>query len=479
MRPCYRRAVTATPTVEQANLKRRVLRDTPVAKAVSLPALPLRRADGLPGNGGTEQLRDTVSQLRDMHRFLQTRRERFGANFTHGYFGFVEFSIGEPDLVREILLDRGTHFSSRMGWDFSIGELFEGGLMLRDFDDHRAQRNIIQAAFRPAAMRGYLDIINPIVDRELARWAGTPKLQFFPSVKALGLAVAAELLLGESLDAEVGRRVSGAFVDVVNAAVGIVRRPVPLTRYWKGMRARAYLNSYFASQIEQRRRGNRSDLLSELCRAQDQAGDQLTDEEIAQHIIFLLFAAHDTTSSALTTAVWALATHPDWQDRLIREVDALQSPMVDYDDLDRLTEMDWVLKEALRLEPPGAFMMRRTVREVQLGPYTLPRNLSLSPVSRITHYLPEWWTEPTRFDPMRFSPERAEHKRHPGLYFPFGGGAHACLGVHLASMQAKAFLHQFLRRFTVTLETSKPTHFQMVPMPHPTNGLPLRLHSRR
>lgn len=439
--------------------------------------MPLRNVQGLPGDGGKHQVRDTLEQLRDMHAFMQTRRERFGPNFAHGYFGFVAFAVGDPELVREVLLDRGTNFSSRVGWDFSIGELFEGGLMLRDFDDHRAQRNIMQAAFRPAAMRGYLDIINPIINRLLTRWALESRLRFAPSIKALGLEVASELLLGESLEADIGRRVNRSFVDVVNAAVTFIRKPIPPFRYWKGMRGRAFLYDYFREQIEERRNSDQTDLLSQLCRAEDEDGERLTDDEIAQHIIFLLFAAHDTTSSALTTAVWALAEHPEWQRRLRSEMLGLDERFVSYEGLERLVETDWVIKESLRLEPPGAFMVRRTVRDVQLGPYQLPKNLTLSPCSRITHYLPEWWTEPTRFDPERFRPDRGEHKRHPGVYFPFGGGAHACLGVHLASMQAKAFLYQLLRRFEVELDTNRPTRFQMVPMPHPTNGLPVRLRS--
>jgi len=451
------------------------LRATPLSNAVELPPLPLRNVDGLPGEGGAHQVRDSIEQLRDMHGFLQKRRERFGPNFAHGYFGFVNFDVGEPELVREILLDRGTNFSSRIGWDYSIGELFEGGLMLRDFDDHRAQRNIMQSAFRPAAMRGYLDIINPIIARGLTQWGRSPRLRFFPAIKQLGLQVATELLLGESLDARTGRKIGRSFVDAVNAAVAVVRRPVPPGRYWRGMRGRAFLERYFASQIEERRRSTRTDMFSELCRAEDEAGDRLSDQEIAQHIIFLVFAAHDTSSSALTTAVWALAEHPEWQERLRREIRAQQSPAMSYDSRDALVETDWVLKEALRLQPPGAFMMRRTVREVQLGPYLLPKNLSVSPSSRITHYLPDWWTEPTRFDPMRFSPARAEHKRHPGLYYPFGGGAHMCLGVHLAMMQTKAFLYQFLRRYEVRPTSRRPTSFQPVPMPHPRNSLPVEL----
>ena len=445
-----------------------------MSDAVDLPPLPLRSVDGLPGQGGAHQVRDSIGQLRDMHGFMQSRRERFGPNFAHGYFGFVTFAVGEPELVRELLMDRGTNFSSRMGWDFSIGELFEGGLMLRDFDDHRAQRNVMQSAFRPAAMRAYLDIINPIVARGLTQWGRSPNFRFFPAIKQLGLQVATELLLGESLDARMGRKIGRSFVDAVHAAVAIVRRPVPPGRYWRGMRGRAFLERYFASQIEERRRSTRTDMFSELCRAQDEAGDRLSDQEIAQHMIFLVFAAHDTTASAVTTAVWALGEHPEWQERLRQEILEHESPVMPYDARDALVETDWVFKEAIRVQPPGAFMMRRTVREVQLGPYLLPKNLSVSPSSRITHYLPDWWTEPNRFDPMRFSPERAEHKRHPGLYYPFGGGAHMCLGIHLATMQAKAFLYQFLRRYSV-VPRGRPTSFQPVPIPHPRNSLPVEL----
>lgn len=456
----------------------RALRETPIASEVDLPALPLRKVDGLPGEGGIRQVRDSFEQLRDMQGFLQTRRERFGPNFTHGYFGFVQFAVGEPELAREILMDRGANFSSRMGWDFSIGELFEGGLMLRDFDDHRAQRSIMQAAFRPAAMRGYLEIMNPIIDRTLTDWGRSPSFRFLPAIKRLGLQVATELLLGESLDAKMGRQIGRSFVDAVRAAVAVVRRPVPPGRYWRGMRGRAFLEKYFASQIEERRRSTRADMFSQLCRTEDEAGDRLSDEEIAQHMIFLVFAAHDTTASALTTAVWALSENAHWQERLRNEVRRHESAVMHYDVCDALVETGWAFNEAIRLQPPGAFMMRRTVREVQLGPYTLPKNLSVSPISRISHYLPDWWTEPTRFDPSRFSPERAEHKRHPGLYYPFGGGAHLCLGVHLGTMQAKAFLYQFLRRFTVIPKSRRPTRFQPVPIPHPTNSLPIELQVR-
>lgn len=467
--------VSPLPPPSSSPSRRRTLRETPISDAVNLPFFPARDVQGLPGDGGRMQVRDTVQQLRDMHGFVRSRRERFGPNFAHGYFGFVPFAVGEPDLVRELLLDRGSNFSSRMGWDFSIGRLFEGGLMLRDFDDHRAQRNIMQGAFRPAAMRGYLDIINPIVADAVAKRTRNPAYRFYPAAKQLSLRIAAELLLGVSLDARQGHRIGRAFINAVQAAVAIVRRPVPPNRYWRGMRGRAFLKRYFTSQIAERRQGQRADMFSQLCRTSDDNGDRLTDEEIAQHMIFVLLAAHDTTASAITTSIWALGKHSEWQDRIRSEMMSHPSPMMRYEDLDSLSETDWVFKEAIRMQPPVPFMMRRTVRDVQLGPYALPKNLTVAPVSLITHYLPEWWKDPERFDPLRFSPDRAEHKQHPGLYYPFGGGAHMCLGVHLASMQAKAFLYQFLRRHEVTLKAKRPTRFQVVPIPHPVGGLPIQL----
>ncbi|MEM8606361.1 MAG: cytochrome P450 [Myxococcota bacterium] len=468
----------ASPAPTRPQSTRR-LRETPLADAVDLPPVPAKKVEGLPGDAGRHQLRDTIEQLRDMHGFMQRRRARHGPNFTHGYFGFVPFAIGEPELVREILLDRERCFSSRMGWDFSIGELFEGGLMLRDFDDHRAQRNIMQSAFRPAAMRGYLDIINPIVSEDLEARRGRSSYRFYPTAKQLGLRIAAELLLGVSFDERDGKRISRAFINAVKAAIAIVRRPVPPGQYWRGMRGRAFLKQYFQSQIAERRRSDKGDMFSQLCRATDDHGDRLTDDEIAQHMIFLVLAAHDTTASAITTSIWALATYPEWQDRVREEVSVSGSPFMDYDARDTLEQTERVFKEAIRMQPPVPFMMRRAVRDTHLGPYALPENLAVGPTSLITHYLPDWWTEPTRFDPERFSPERAEHKRHPGLYYPFGAGAHMCLGVHLATMQAKAFLHQFVRRYRVRPASERPTRFQVVPIPHPVDGLPLRVEDAR
>ena len=407
-----------------------------------------------------------------MHGFLQTRRARFGPNFSFASFGFVVFAIGEPELVRAVHLDADNVYSSRLGWDFSIGELFRGGLMLRDFAEHRQHRSMLQAAFRPSAMQGYLEIIERSIDPALQAWSRTETLKFYPEVKALGLKTALALILGLSPRDRQADRIGRAFRAMVDASIAVIRRPVPPFTYWRGMRGRRFLLSWFAEEIRRRRTQPGTDIFSRLCET------DLTDDAIADHLIFLIMAAHDTTASALTSSVWAACTHPDWQHRMRAECREGNDALT-LEQLEGLEAVDWVLKEAIRLKPPGPFMMRRTTRETQLGPYTLPSNLAIAPVSMITHFLPEWWTRPDMFDPERFSPTRAEHKRHPGLFYPFGGGAHHCLGIHLAYIQAKAFLRKFWRRFDVESLRSGPTRFQSIPIPYPADGLPVRLVTHR
>ncbi|MEO1229630.1 MAG: cytochrome P450 [Myxococcota bacterium] len=443
-------------------------------EALALSPFPRREAPGLPGDGGRYQLRDSWAQLRDMHAFLQKRRQRFGPSFAHGYFGFVVFSVGDPDLVRVLHLDAQRDFSSRWGWDFTIGELFAGGLMLRDFGDHRQHRGLMQSAFRPSALEGYLETVNLSFERLILSWKDQRRFRFYPVFKSAGLRLALELILGVPGSDVLATRLGRAFTEAVQASIAVLRRPIPPFRYWRGMRGRRHLLAWMQSEIQARRDAPGSDIFGRLCAAEVE-GAVLSDEEIAEHLVFLLMAAHDTTASAVTSCVWAAATHPEWQDRAREEIQSLGDPCLTMTGFRETPVLDAILDEALRMKPPAPYMVRRTLRPTQLGPFSLPENLTVSPVSLITHFLPEWWTDPERFDPARFGTERAEHKQHPGLYYPFGGGAHQCLGLHLARLEAKAFLYQLWRQYRVTLASSRPPRFRPIPIPHPADGLPIRL----
>ena len=217
-------------------------------------------------------------------------------------------------------------------------------------------------------------------------------------------------------------------------------------------------------------------ILSAISAEKNEDGEYFSDEDIIRHMTFLLFAAHDTTTSALSHLMYHLAKNPQWQTRLRDEMLATGKDMLDYEDLEKLPLADAALKEALRLHPSVQMMQRRTIKEVEMGGYTIPANTILFLAPSYLHRIDGNWSDPHSFDPERFMEPRNEHKNHSFNFVGFGGGAHKCIGMHFALMNAKCFLHQFLTkyRFEPVKDNYEPK-FQTVPLPKPMDDLPLKL----
>ena len=186
-------------------------------------------------------------------------------------------------------------------------------------------------------------------------------------------------------------------------------------------------------------------------------GAYFSDKVVGEHLIFLLLAAHDTTTSALTMAAYYLAHDQQWQNRLREELQALGKTELEYDDLGhKVPDLDHCFKEVLRMNPPVPMLMRRTVKEVEVGGYQLAPHTMVQISPLYTHRMEQWWTNPHAFDPDRFA--REEHKQHSFLWAPFGGGAHKCIGLHFADMLFKCTLSTLLLnyRFALPARSSTP-----------------------
>lgn len=462
-------------TVERQTRSKRPLSDA----QARVQGLALRPGSELrhlaPGSDGWPGVGHMLGLVRDARGLCQRMSAQHGPSFRLQILGAPMLVVGAPDLIREVLLDREQVYSNRMGWQLAIGELFAGGLMLRDFEEHHAHRHIMQAAFRPHALAGYLERMNPIVQRALARWGG--RIEAYAAIKQLTLDIAAEVFLGIALGDE-AKHVNRSFIDMVAASVAVVRYEIPGLAYQRGMRARRALSRYFAQLIAERRAHGGTDLLSQLCQAVSDDGLTFSDEEIIDHIIFLMMAAHDTTASSLSALLWALAQQPEWQSRLAVRMGEHAAPYLDWSMRDQFGDFDLCFNEALRMFPPVAFLGRRVTRPTQLGPLQLPRNASVSPCALVAHYLPEYWADAERFDPERFNATRAEHRKHSHCYLPFGGGAHTCIGMSFARLQVRAIVYQLLRRFELRLHDGYRLDMQAIPIAKPRGGLPLVL-SRR
>ena len=386
-----------------------------------------------------------------------------------------------PDATQTVFANKDKHFSTS-GWDPVIGPFFNRGLMLLDFEEHLAHKRILQGAFTRPRLADYVSAMDRVATPLVADWpVDDTRFLFHPAIRELTLDVASVVFMGHDLGADhrVLSRVNHAFEQTIRAGGAIIRRPVPPFKWWRGLQGRKVLEQYFYPRVAERRHAEGTDMLTVLCHTADEDGNTFSDTDIVNHMIFLMMAAHDTTTSTLTTMVYHLAAHPQWQERAREQSDRLGDGPLDIDALEGLTTLDLVMDESLRLVTPLPFNMRRTVCDTDLLGYYVPAGTNVVIWPGMNHLLPELFTNPRQFDPERFSEPRAEHKKHRYAFAPFGGGAHKCIGMNYGRLEIKTVLHRMLRGYR--LELSRPDyrpHWDYGGMPIPLDGMPIVLRPR-
>jgi cytochrome P450 len=375
-----------------------------------------------------------------------------------------------------VLFDRNKVFSSEQGWGPILDKLFPRGLMLMDFDHHRADRRALSIAFKPGPMQHYSGALNRGIAKRVEEWRAGP-MQFYPAIKELTLDLAADSFIGIPWGPEADK-INQAFVDMVQASVAPVRVPLPFTQMKRGVDGRRFLVEYFTAETHRRRKeGGGQDMFSQFATATHEDGSLMAVDEVVDHMNFLMMAAHDTITSSATSLIWLLAKHPEWQEKLRQEVLAVTGGLdadgrprdLAYDDLGKLELTEMAFKEALRMVPPVPSMPRRALKSFEFGGYRIPAGAHVGINTHYVHHDPEIWDDPYTFDPLRFTPDKVK-ARHKYAWVPFGGGAHMCLGLHFAYMQVKILMAQLLPRYEIALEGGDPD-WQAWPIPKPKDGL--------
>ena len=383
-----------------------------------------------------------------------------------------------PDANRLVLLDQNRIFSARRPWMQIMGRIFPDGLLLLDGGTHKHQRKIMHLPFRRPALRIYAEHMGEMIDERLSKWsedanAGEPFLAF-PAYKKLTLDMAAAIFIGVDLG-PTSEKINQCFEDMVAASMSRIRLPIPGLGFYRGLRGREYMLGFLRDLLPKKRSGDGPDMLTRLCHAETEEGERFSDQEILDHMTFLMMAAHDTTTSTLCSMTYELARNPDWQERVREECHGIGSAPLAFDQMESLESLTWTLKESLRLYPPLPVIPRVATEAFTFGGHEIPKDtmVVISPIH--THRMAEWWDEPGRFDPERFSPTRAEHERHSHSWVPFGGGPHMCLGLLFAELQVKAVVHQLLQRFRIRIPDGYEMPVQQAPISKPRDGLPIRL----
>lgn len=447
---------------------------SPIMQAIaSLPNRPTNKLHHLPSVGkGLPFFGHTLDVLKEPYRFPEKQRKVLGPVFHSRIFMQPQVTLCEAEAAQLLLMDKDQNFSNSKGW-FRFAPIFDRGILLRDFSEHRIHRRPLQAAFKSALMNAYALQLNEMMRDTLLVWEKSKNLHFHPAIKSLLLDNAAEIFLGAELGEE-SDLLNKAFIDLIQGIIAIFRVNLPGFAWHQSQRGKRVLTTWLNEQFESRLTSNKTDFFTSLCKASQDPEHAMSKQEVIEHTLLLLFAAHDTTTSTLSAMFSLLSKHPQWQDKLREECQSLSGDSLEFADMAKLPQCEVVFKETLRLYPPIYMIPRRSIRAFEYGGYTIPANTEVNLHPALIHRNPAYWNNPDEFHPERWFDE-AEYKKHPYQWIPFGAGAHKCLGFRFAEMQSKIFMFHFFRHYQMTTDPERKHQMELLPVPVPKDELPMEI----
>ena len=432
-----------------------------------------RQLTHIPGNDGWPLLGNTAKYFASTYDVGARFHDRYGELYrTHAFFLHM-LIFASPDGADFVLRDPEKNFSARLGWEPFFGNVYPETLQMLDAEVHRSHRQAMTAVFQPSAINGYCKLLNNAIATK-AVWPTDRVVRMYPELKALILAMNAEALLGLDIERDINYLMQ-RFITVDKGVTALVPYPVPGLNLWKSLRARREIFDYFRPLIASRRAGSGTDLFARLCHAVDEQGALLPDEAVLNHLLGILHAAGETTTGALAIAMYHLARHPEWQERLRKRSFEIGTGPIEREHLDALQDHELVFMEAMRIIPVAPMVFRRSIRDCEFKGHHIPQGTQVAVDIGYILRSPLYWTDPMHFDPLRFAEPRLEHKRRRSQWATFGLGAHFCLGHSFATIVAKIVLHTLLTRYEFELVDPGELKVHTVPATVPKDGLPMRL----
>ncbi|MEV0248289.1 cytochrome P450 [Nocardia sp. NPDC050712] len=456
----------------------RVLRRIPERPRVLASPPPASTATAVHGDIGLPYLGRALHYLRWGPAEMMERHRRYGPVSMSRSLGVERVLVTGPEAIDQVLGIRRRDFGQ--GWNYFIEPFFGRGLLLLEFDEHMFHRRIMQQAFTRDHLESHLRAFAPVARSAITQWVPSgdrsATVPLYPTIKDLTLEIAGETFMAVDVGSR-RRELTDAFIACTHAGLATIRHSVPGGRWRAGLRGRKVLERYFTDMLPEKRRGDDSDFFSGLCHARSEDGAVFSDADVVNHMIFLIMAAHDTTTTTATAVAYYLGKHPEWQERVRAEALAADAE-TSIAGLDRMTDLDLVIKESLRLMPPVPGFVRRAVRDTEILGHYIPAGTPVDLAYQVNHLLPELWTRPEIFDPERFAPHRREDKSHRLAWVPFGAGAHKCIGMHFGTLEVKTLLAEMVRAYEWRLPADYRMPWGFTTIPFPRDDAPVTLRRR-
>lgn len=437
----------------------------------SLPKLPVP-APELP------LLKSSMSFARDPVNFFVESYQKFGPAFRLRAFDFNLTVMLGAKAHRAIFAEHADKLSARKGYSLLL-PLIDDALLVSDGAHHAWQKRLVQPAFHTRRIETYLNIMHDAATRRIATWREGAVINVYEEARRMTLEAVISALTGVDIRDNyeaMASTITHLFDYHTKPSIQKwVRVDTPFTGYGKSLRARKTLDALIYGLIEQRRRnGLGDDMLSWLMEARDEDGTQLTDRQIRDQVLLLIYAGHDTATCTLGWALQLLGKHPEARQRVTDELKRFGSPdKLGMGELRSMPEMEMVIDETLRLYPPVWLCLRGVTQTFVFDGIEIPEGSSLMYSAGASHRLPEVFEDPLTFNPQRFTPER-KSKLPPFSYIPYGGGAHMCVGMPFAQAELKVLLAHILSHWELTPADDKPIAMHYNPTLAPKKGIFLR-----
>ncbi|XP_015944598.1 abscisic acid 8'-hydroxylase 4 [Arachis duranensis] len=439
-----------------------------VENVASKPKLP-------PGSMGWPYVGETLQLYsQDPNIFFASKQKRYGEIFKTHILGCPCVMLASPEGARFVLVTHAHLFKPT--YPKSKEKLIgPSALFFHQGHYHTLIRKLVQNSLSPDTIRRLIPDIETEVVSSLESWVSAGHVvNAFQEMKKFSFNVGILSVFGN---------LEGNYRDQLKENYSIVEKgynsfPTMIrgTSYSKALLARKRIREIISEIISKRKeqRLMEKDLLGHMLNYRDEKGKTLTDEQIADNVIGVLFAAQDTTASVLT---WILKYLHDDQ-KLLEAIKAEQMAVYEATEQGKMP-LTWgqtrnmpfthrVILESLRMASIISFTFREAVVDVEYKGYLIPKGWKVMPLFRNIHHNPEFHPAPHNFDPSRF-----EMAPKPNTFMPFGNGVHSCPGNELAKLNMLILIHHLVTKFRWEVVENQ-NGVQYSPFPVPLHGLPTR-----
>lgn len=338
----------------------------------------------------------------------------------------------------------------------AIGEV----LFTASKGDYYNQRPILQEVFKRERMVGYIHAMNIEVQRWLDSLGQSGVMDISEEMLHLTQYVAGRALIGPDFRKELGDEFWDDYSVISKSLDPVLPPRLPLPKFIRRDRAREKIHAALRRLIDKRRQNpdQSNDLISILLTTPLKDGTFLPDETIVAMFMGLIFAGHETTAGQAGWLIALLLQHPQYMRAVQAEIEAqlAYGHEIDASVLSQLNHIYWAIDETTRLHPSADTQIRTLEEPMHIGGYDVPMGWRMMVSAATSHFLPDKFQEPERFDPYRFSPERSEGK-DPFAIVGFGGGIHKCTGMNFAKNEMAIIMSLLFQQFDLEL-LSKGIH---------------------